>query len=121
MLIGGRGTRAQISDELLSGIDSPFVRFLAETGLSAADYLTKLPFGGPAALGIMSATSAGETAYDALARGASAADAAWSGIANGAVTALTEKLPLDNLFRIARSGAGFLTRNGIKMFFSKAA
>ena len=110
----GSRTRAQISDELLSGIDSPFVRFLAETGLSAADYLTKLPFGGPAALGIMSATSAGETAYDALARGASAADAAWSGIANGAVTALTEKLPLDNLFRIARSGAGFLTRNGIK-------
>lgn len=110
----GARTRAQISDELLSGIDSPFVRFLAETGLSAADYLTKLPFGGPAALGIMSATSAGETAYDALARGASAADAAWSGIANGAVTALTEKLPLDNLFRIARSGAGFLTRNGIK-------
>lgn len=110
----GSRTRAQISDELLSGIDSPFVRFLAETGLSAADYLTKLPFGGPAALGIMSATSAGETAYDALARGASAADAAWSGIANGAVTALTEKLPLDNLFRIAKSGAGFLTRNGIK-------
>ena len=110
----GARTRAQISDELLSGIDSPFVRFLAETGLSAADYLTKLPFGGPAALGIMSATSAGETAYDALGRGASAADAAWSGIANGAVTALTEKLPLDNLFRIARSGAGFLTRNGIK-------
>jgi hypothetical protein len=51
---------------LTRGNESPLGKFLVDTGLSAAQYLSKLPFGPTAALVLMSSSAAGQTATDQL-------------------------------------------------------
>ena len=64
--------------------------------------LASLPFGGPFSLAVMGMNAASQTAYDAVERGASAGEAFTSGLIMGTIEALTEKIPLDNLFKIAK-------------------
>ena len=110
----------QARENLTGDIDNGFVKFLADTGLSIADYLTKLPFGSAGALSIMSSGSAADTAYDAMSRGASASDAAWSGLVAGATEFLTEKLPLDNLLKLAKGNIQLVSKEGITNVLKQA-
>lgn len=85
-------------------------RFLAGTGLSMANFASKLPLGATGAMFAMAADTAGQTAFDVLERGEDPGKAVLLGTVAGVTEALTERLPLDNLFGIAK-GAG---RKGLK-------
>ena len=74
--------------------------FLANTGLSIGQTLSRLPFGAAGALGLAGAGAAGEQTLDILNRGGTQGQAALSGTASGLIEAATEKIGLDNLFSI---------------------
>ncbi|WP_299965864.1 hypothetical protein [uncultured Oscillibacter sp.] len=80
--------------------------FLTGTGLSIGQNATQALLLGPAALPAMAASAAGSETADALDRGATPGQAAQLGTASGLIEAATEKLPLENLFRLARTGGG---------------
>lgn len=92
--------------------------FLADTGLSVVEYAATLPFGENAALAIMSSGAAGQTANDAVRRGATADEALMLGTASGAIEFLTEKLPLESLFKAAKTQT--ITKEGIKQILKQA-
>ena len=79
-------------------------RFLAGAGLSIGQNVTQIAALGPAALPAMALSASGQGATSAVERGGSYGQAALVGVANGVVEALTEKIPLDNLFRMAGAG-----------------
>ena len=74
--------------------------FVANTGLSIGQTLSRLPFGAAGALGLAGAGAAGEQTLDILNRGGTQGQAALSGAASGLIEAATEKIGLDNLFSI---------------------
>ncbi len=74
--------------------------FLANTGLSIGQTLSRLPFGAAGALALSGAGAAGEQTLDILNRGGTQGQAALSGAASGLIEAATEKIGLDNLFSI---------------------
>ena len=79
--------------------------FLTGTGLSIGQNATQVLALGGWALPFMSASAAGMSTVDTLDRGGSYGQAATMGTISGLVEAVTEKIPLDNLLRIAnRSG-----------------
>ena len=79
--------------------------FLAGAGLSIGQNAAQAVALGSLALPFMAASAAGMTTVDTLDRGGSYGQAALLGPISGLVEAVTEKLPLDNLLRIAnRSG-----------------
>lgn len=82
---------------LTEDIKNPFVKFLADTGLSTAQFLAKLPLGQTAALAVMASGAAGQTAYDVKRSGGSTEQALLLGTIAGAAEATLEKLPLENL------------------------
>ena len=94
-------------------------QFLTNTGLSIGQNLVRLPLGPAAALGSMAASAGGQTALDTAERGGSAGKALSLGLLSGAAEALTEKLPLDNIFRLAKEGAGGL-KNAVKAVLRQA-
>lgn len=77
--------------------------FLADTGLSILQNLAQMPFGEPAALILMSASAAGGQTLSDLQAGATPGQAALSSTLVGATEYVTEKLPIDNIFRLART------------------
>ncbi len=89
---------------------------LISTGLSMADMAVSLPFGSAAAPFIMSSNAAAEAAYDATKRGASAGQALASGIASGAAEYFAERLPIENLFKIAK-----MPKSGFKKYAAEIA
>lgn len=78
--------------------------FLTGTGLSIGQNAAQIALLGPGSLAAMSMSAAGGSTEDALERGATPGQALALGTANGLTEALTEKLPLDNLFRLAKEG-----------------
>ena len=110
-----QATRAGLT-EGLDGME----KLLADTGLSIGQYVTKIPFGPTAALVIMSSGAAGSTAQDVLARGGSTKQAVVAGTAAGITEYLTEKLPLDNLIKIAKGGTKAVSKKGIAEIFKQA-
>ncbi len=78
-------------------------RFLANTGLSLGRSTSKLMFGPTGMLIASGLDTAGQTTFDALERGVDTERALALGTAAGAIEAITEKLPLDNLFKIAKN------------------
>ena len=84
--------------------------FLVGTGLSIGQNATQIAALGPGSLAAMALSAAGGSTAEALDRGATPGQAFALGTASGAVEALTEKLPLDNLFRLAKTGG----RQGVK-------
>ncbi|MBS1348311.1 MAG: hypothetical protein HP052_02405, partial [Firmicutes bacterium] len=117
--IGARVSN-QAQQNLTGDIEEPFIQFLAQTGLSMASYAAKLPFGPTGALVALSTEAANTIAYDTLQRCGSAADAFWNGLLSGTIEAMTEKLPLDRLFKMARGGTKLLSKAGIKNVLSQA-
>lgn len=95
-------------------------QFLTNTGLSIGQNLVRLPLGPAAALGSMAASAGGQTALDTAERGGSAGQALSLGLLSGAAEALTEKLPLDNIFRLAKEGAGGGLKNAVKAVLRQA-
>mgnify|MGYP005857540791 CR=1 FL=1 len=74
--------------------------FLAGTGLSIGQNITQLPLGA-LTLPAMAASASGTSTVEALDRGATPGQAAVLGLSEGLIEALTEKLPLENLYRLA--------------------
>lgn len=76
--------------------------FIAETGLSMGQFLSKVPLG-PLSLAYIGAGAAGDSTHENLERGTSAAEAFTLGTAAGLIEVATEKVGLDNLFAILNS------------------
>lgn len=93
--------------------------FLAETGLSLAQFLSKVPLG-PAALAYMGASAAGQTTYEALESGHSSGQALALGTAAGLIEAATEKIGLDSLMDIAMGAGAKGVKAVLKQAFSEA-
>lgn len=90
--------------------------FLAGTGLSMGQNLAQMPLGPVGALAGMSASAAGSSTLDALERGASPGEALALGGISGGLEAITEKLPLDQLFRIAKEGGRQTAKEAVQNF-----
>lgn len=86
------------------GIAGDTARFLAEAGLSAAQNASLLPMGGTAPLVFMGAQAAGSTALDTLESGGTATQALELAAASAVIESATEKIGIDNFFRISRLG-----------------
>ena len=114
---------AQLQQATQEGITRDMGRtgqFLTNTGLSIGQNLVRLPLGPAAALGSMAASAGGQTALDTAERGGSAGQALSLALLSGAAEGLTEKLPLDNIFRLAKEGAGGGLKNAVKAVLRQA-
>ncbi len=98
---------------------------LMDAGLGIGKNLVALPLGPTGALVSMGLSSAGSEAYDAQKRGATPGKAFAYATAKGALEASTEKIPLDNLFDIAKSAGKSavkeVSEHGIKGALKSAA
>lgn len=98
--------------------------FLTGTGLSIGQNLTQLPLG-PLTLPAMAASASGTSTVEALDRGASPGQAAVLGLSSGLIEGLTEKLPLENLYRLAgqtgKQGVGQVVRGILGQMGTEAA
>ncbi|MEG2287744.1 MAG: hypothetical protein RSC00_07540, partial [Ruthenibacterium sp.] len=95
--------------------------FLAGGGLSIGQMVSKMPFG-PLALPLMGASVSGTSTMDTLERGATPNQALAEGTSDAIVEILTEKLPVDDLFRIAKfapKGAKEVVKNILKQMGSE--
>ena len=98
--------------------------FLTGAGLSIGQNLTQLPLG-PLTLPAMAASASGTSTVEALDRGASPGQAAVLGLSSGLIEGLTEKLPLENLYRLAgqtgKQGVGQVVRGILGQMGTEAA
>ena len=95
--------------------------FLAGTGMSIGQNVTQIAATGPLSLAAMSVNAAASSTTDALEKGATPGQAFLVGTASGVVEAVTEKIPLDNLFRLAREGSGgHAVREVLRQMFTEA-
>ncbi|MEG1492435.1 MAG: hypothetical protein RR394_09300, partial [Oscillospiraceae bacterium] len=86
---------------------TPLGDFLVDTGLSIAQFASKLPLG-PAALPMMASGAGGQAALDVSERGGTAQQALKMGLVSAAAEYFTEKISLDRLLKIYKAGgAGF--------------
>ncbi len=92
-------TREGITEDM-----SGFGAFLYNTGVSIGENLVTLPFGGTITIASMAGSAFSSSAYDATKRGATAEQALAMGITSALVEGLTEKIGLDNLFKVAKGG-----------------
>ena len=95
------GVTERASDAVGGGTAGEIASLIAGTGLSMANFISKAPLGGVGSMVAMGLDSAGQTTLDVLERGGTEGQALLLGTAAGAIEAITEKLPLDNLFKIA--------------------
>jgi hypothetical protein len=96
-------------------------RFLGGVGFSMADMATKLPFGPTGSLAYMASSAAGQQANEVVRRGGTPEQAFLEGGLYGVIEYVTEKMPIDNLFRLAKSGlSGAWLLNGIKAALKQA-
>lgn len=86
-----------------------FGDFLIDTGLSMAQFLSKIPLGQNLALGIMASGAAGSSATDVLQRGGTTDQALMIGAVAGLAEGITEKIGMERLFRFKD-----MPLNGIK-------
>ena len=77
--------------------------FVSQGALSVGNMLTKMPMGPVGSMAAIYGSAAGGNTLDALQRGASSEEAAMTSTAAGAAEVLTEKLPFDEWFRLAKS------------------
>lgn len=81
-------------------------RDLSGIGLSIGQNVALLPLGNTGALAAMGASAAGSSTLDALERGATQQQAFVAGTASGIIEAATEKIPLDRIFKLAKTNPG---------------
>ncbi len=95
-------------------------QFLGNVGYSMASNAAALPLGPAGALAMIGAQAAGQGTVSALERGASPGRALASGTATGAIEAITEKLPIDNLFRLANSAGKAVGKEAVRQVVKQA-
>lgn len=82
---------------------SPVAKFFTETGMGVGENVSRMAFGN-LALPIMGMNVAGETAVDKGVKGETNATKAFAtGAAYGGIEMLTEKIPLDNIFKVLKA------------------
>ena len=87
-----------IREEVGGTIESPFLRFLYDTGMGTLDFAVTAPFGEVASLAIMGTNAFANTAREASAKGATTDEAFALGLISGAAEVLTEKVGLERLY-----------------------
>lgn len=98
-------------------------RFLIDTGMSMADFLSQSVFGA-ASLPMMATTAAADKSYELAQQGVAPGKALALSTISGAVEWATEKLPLENLLDMARGGqqaAESFVRNVLKQVGTEAS
>lgn len=100
-----RGTiNSSAMQEGLTGDLSNFGKFLADTGISTAQYLSRIPLG-TAGLVVMASGAAGKTANEVKRNGGTTDQALTLGTVAGLAEYATEKIPFENI-KAAFSGTG---------------
>ena len=106
----------RLQEEALEGTEGAG-RFLGEAAINIADNLgTVLATGGNpvAAATMMGAKAAAGKAKELTERGVSASEALVRGTVSGAIEAATEKIPLDNMLDVVKSGGQSALKNILK-------
>lgn len=106
----------RLQEEALEGTEGAG-RFLGGAAISIADNLgTVLATGGnpAAAAALMGAKAAAGKAKELTDRGVSASEALVRGTVSGAIEAATEKIPLDNMLDVVKSGGQSALKNILK-------
>lgn len=106
----------RLQEEALEGTEGAG-RFLGEAAINIADNLgTVLATGGnpAAAATMMGAKAAAGKAKELTERGVSASEAMVRGTVSGAIEAATEKIPLDNMLDVVKSGGQSALKNILK-------
>lgn len=101
-------------------ISNPFLKFLAETGLSVGQFAGALATsaGNPVAAGaIMSSNAAGNTAYEAVQNGATADQALQLAAISGITEYALEKIPVETIFNTVKKGG----KSGLTKMLLKSA
>jgi hypothetical protein len=106
------GESMRLKEEALEGTEGAG-RFLAETGMSVASNLAKLPLGA-AAPALMGAEAAAGKAYELQQQGVGAGQALGRGVTSGVIEGITEKMGLDNLFDLIKKGGKTAVKNVLK-------
>jgi hypothetical protein len=91
------------------GIGNPVGQTLYDVETSVADMLFSLALGGgnqAASLGLMATNAGGNTLNEQMDKNTDPWQKVATAAASGAIEAITEKLPLDNLFRMVNNPAG---------------
>ena len=94
--------------------------FLTETGYSILNNAINLVWGPELALPMMGLQAAGQSTVGALEKGAETGQALATGTLSGAIEVITEKIPVDNLFRLIGSTGGRTTRQAIMEVLKQA-
>lgn len=102
----------RLQEEALEGTTG-VTRFLGETGMSVASNLAKLPLGAAAPV-LMGAEAAAGKAYELQQQGVGAGQAMTRGITSGVIEGITEKMGLDNLFDLVKTGGKTAVKNVLK-------
>ena len=109
--IGSNETINAFSDTAMSmrnavseNIDSPVGKFMYNVGTSIADNVALMPLGPGISLAGMGVEAASSTLNDMKDKNVTPNQMMGTAAMSGLIEALTEKIPLDNLFKIAKSG-----------------
>ena len=89
-----------------------WAQFLGNAGYSIAQNAAVLPLGPAGAAIWLGASAAGQSSTEALENGSTLGQALLKGSASGLIESATEKLGLDNLFKVAKSAG----KTGLKSF-----
>lgn len=106
------GESMRLKEEALEGTEGA-TRFLAETGMSIASNLAKMPLGAAAPV-LMGAEAAAGKAYELQQQGVGAGQALTRGVTSGVIEGITEKMGLDNLFDLVKTGGKTAVKNVLK-------
>lgn len=112
----------QYRQQALEGLEGVPL-FLGETGLSIAQNAALYPLAAinPAApLAAMSAVSAADRSYELAERGVPAQEAFGRSLISGGIEAATEKIPLDNLLEVIKTGGKDAIRNILQQMGTEA-
>ena len=97
-------TAGSMRNAVSENIDSPVGKFMYNVGTSIADNVALMPLGPGISLAGMGAEAASSTLNDMKDKNVTPNQMMGTAAMSGLIEALTEKIPLDNLFKIAKSG-----------------
>lgn len=106
-----------LQNEATKNIENPVGKFFANTGMSIAQNAVLLPTAviNPALpLAAMGSIAGAQKMYEVSAEGKSAGEALGRGLVSGGIEALTEKLPLDSLADLVKTGGKSALKNLLK-------
>lgn len=96
-------------------------KYLTETGMSVLENAAYAPMGPAAALALMGVNAAAQKSYDVTQSGGNSADALTRGALAGLIEVATEKIPLENVLRLAKGGSATEVKDLLKQVFTEAS